>query len=65
MLAAEERSQLRAALKLIDNAYSMIVAIAGVRGQEPAPPTVGGAGWRSDDTADDGTLYWEGRRREK
>jgi hypothetical protein len=63
MLTPEER-QLRLALKLIDQAYSILVEVGRVHGQEPRPPLLGDAGWVGD-TADGTELYWEGRRKEK
>jgi hypothetical protein len=65
MMTAEERQQLRTALKLLDQAYSMIAEIAKVRGQEPSSGMTDWSGWKSDEGADDVpdyTKYWEGKR---
>jgi hypothetical protein len=65
MMTPDEVLQLRAVLKLLDSAYSTLALIARPHGQEPSSGMCEWSGWKSDDTADDGTLFWEGRRREK
>jgi hypothetical protein len=64
-MTPEERQQLRAVLKLVDQAYAELVKIARPHGQEPHEAMTSWSGWRGDTADDDAALYWEGRKREK
>jgi hypothetical protein len=65
-MTPKQRQQLRAALKLLDNAYAIIAEIAKPQRQEPSGGQFDWTGWQDDGTSSNASEWsWEEPRGEK